>query len=85
MKATLSAPLTLNPQQATELVVTRALLNFESRTVAIDFELRDVGGAVVSRRSIEVSTNAVKNWLTNQETTIYNALLTKLGITGTVA
>lgn len=84
-EATLDAPLTLDPKQATKLVVRHADIDFAARTVDIDYFLVDATGKVIDRKRITASGAAVQTWITNQETTIYNRLLASLGVTGTIA
>ena len=85
MQATLDTPLTLDPKQATKLVVRSAVIEFDSRAVQIDYEMIDASGKTVDRRRITATGAAVQTWITNQENTIYTRLLASLGITGTIA
>lgn len=84
-EATLSAPLTLDPQQATKLRVVNTFVNHRQRTVRIEYEMVAANGTVVSTRTVSRGGAAVDTWITNQESTIYAQLLAQLGVTGTVA
>lgn len=84
-QATLDAPLTLDPTQAFTLRLRRFVGECDARVVQITVVMLDAQGKIVGERTIQADGVAVRNWLTNQETTILNALLSKLGITGTVA
>lgn len=85
MQATLSAPLTLNPQQAAVLVLRSTTIDHPGKQVIVRFALIGAGGAVLDTREVVISDAATVTWLTAQESTILNALLTKMGVTGTVA
>jgi hypothetical protein len=85
MQATLDAPLTLDPQQATKLVIRGANVDFDGRVVLIHFDMVAANGTILQRRSIVVDGSQVQTWITNQENAIYTRLLAKLGVTGTVA
>ena len=85
MQATLSAPLTLNPAQATALIIERFAAEPDAGVLTVTFRLVDASGNMLDRRTITANTPAVQIWITNQTTTIYSALLTRLGLTGTVA
>jgi hypothetical protein len=85
MEATLSAPLTLNPAQATKLIVRFAVLEFGADVVQITYDLVNAAGKVIHRETITADGAAVKTWVQNQEAVIYARLMAKLGVTGTVA
>lgn len=85
MQATLDLPLSLDPRQAAKLVVRSIQVDFLGRTVAIEYDLIDSGGNVLDRSRKITSSGAVQTWITNQENTIYSALLAKLGVAGVVA
>lgn len=83
-EATLDAPLTLDPQQATKLVIRGANVDFDGRVVVINFDMVAANGTILQRRSIVADGAQVQTWITNQEATIYGRLLAKLGVTGTI-
>jgi hypothetical protein len=83
-QVTLDAPLTLDPKQATKLVLRRADIDFTARTVEIDYVLVDATGKTIDRKRITASGAQVQTWINNQETTIYGRLLAALGVTGTI-
>lgn len=85
MQATLSAPLTLNPQQAVVLVIESFTVEPDAGVLTVRYRLVDSGGNLLERRTVTSNAPNVQTWITNQTTTIYNALLNKLGLTGTVA
>lgn len=84
-EVTLDTPLTLDPKQATKLVLRSAVIEFDSRALQIDYVLVDADGKVVDRRRITATGAQVRAWITNQEATILNRLLAHLGVTGTIA
>jgi hypothetical protein len=84
-QATLTSPLTLDPQTAAKLVIKRATLDFQDRTVVIHYDMLDSNGRVIERRSTIASGAQVQTYITNQESTIYTRLLAQLNVTGTVA
>jgi hypothetical protein len=83
-QVTLDAPLTLDPKQATKLVLRHAVLEFGPDVVQIAFDLVDATGKVIDRRSITADGAAVATWVNNQEATICARLMAKLGVTGVV-
>jgi hypothetical protein len=84
-QATLDAPLTLDPTQAVKLKIMSFNTECDARVVTIRFAMLDASGKVVSERTVQADGAQVQTWITNQETTIYNRLLAKLGVTGTIA
>lgn len=84
-EATLSAPLTLDPQQAAKLVIRNVLVEFGARTLQVEYDLVDGTGKLLQRRTVTADGAAVQTWIGNQEATLYARLLAKLGVTGTVA
>jgi hypothetical protein len=85
MQATLDSPLILDPLQAATLRIINTVIDHGSRTVSITFELVDDTDKLLQRRTIVADGATVQTWIANQEATIYGRLLTKLGVTGTVA
>lgn len=85
MQATLTSPLTLNPTQATALVIESFSVEPDAGVITVRFKLVDAGGNIVDRRIVTSNAPNVQTWIANQTATIYNALLSKLGVTGTVA
>lgn len=85
MNATLDAPLTLDPQQAITLKLRQTMVDHTERVVILYFDLIDGGGNVVAQRRLTADGAQVQAWITAQETTIYQRLLSKLGVTGTIA
>ncbi len=84
-KATLDAPLTLDPQQATTLTIVAATLEFGSKQMQIHYELRAANGGLLEKRTITADGVAVQTYVGNQEAILYTRLLAKLGVSGTVA
>jgi hypothetical protein len=83
-QAALTSPLTLDPTEAVTLRLRRFVGECDARVVQVTVVMLDAGGNIVGERTIQADSAAVKTWLTNQETTILNALLNKLGISGTI-
>jgi GTP cyclohydrolase III len=84
-QATLNAPLILDPQVATKLIIRNAMIDFEGRVLVIHFDLVDADGKMLARRSVVADGSAVQTWISNQESIVYTRLLAKLGLTGSVA
>lgn len=84
MQATLSAPLTLDPTQATVLVVDSFQADPQAGMLTVVYRLVDSSGNTVARRTATSNASSVQTWIANNTATIYNALLSKLGVTGTV-
>ena len=85
MKATLDAPLTINPSTATQAVIHSVLIDFQGRELRVNVELLDASGNTVDRRTITRSGAQAQTYISNQESTFYAQLLAALGVTGTVA
>jgi hypothetical protein len=83
-EATLTSPLTLDPQQAVKLRFADATIDFVTRTVFARYELVDNAGAVIAQRTMKLTGAQVQTWITNQENTLYTRLLAQLGVTGTI-
>lgn len=83
-EATLSQPLTLNPTQATKLVLVSATPEFAAGVMHITFDMFAANGTLIERRTITADGAAVKTWVANAEATIYTRLLAKLGVNGVV-
>ncbi len=83
-EATLTVPLPVNPQTATKLVLRTATIDFQTKTVGLAFDLVDATGVSLDRRVVHAGGAQVQAWITNQESTLVNRLLTQLGLSGTV-
>lgn len=84
MFATLDAALVLNPIQATKIHLINTTIDHISNKIHVHFELINTNGATVERRVITVDGTAVQNWISNQEITIMNRLMLKMGVTGSI-
>lgn len=82
--ATLDADLTVNPSKARKLVLETTVIDHLAKAITINVTLTDVNGVTVDARTLTIKTAAVATWIGNQETTILNALLAKLGVTGVI-
>ena len=85
MQATLTSPMTLDPQTATKLVIRRAVLDFDNRSLVIHVDMVDADGRVIQQRAVVAEGSQVQTYVGNQESSIYTRLLAKLNVTGTVA
>lgn len=83
-EATLDSPLTLDPQQATKLVIRGVQIDLDGRDMTIHFDLVGAGNVILARRSVVATGSQVQTYISNQETNYYTRLLAKLGITGTI-
>lgn len=83
-EAVLDAPLTLNPQTATRLVLRSYVVEVGAGVIQIAFDLVDASGKVLESRRIVADGPAVQTYIANQSATIVARLLAKLGLTGTV-
>lgn len=83
-RVTLDEPLTLDPQQATRLEIRSAQIDFDARVVIIQVDLVGANGRTLARREVTADGAQVQTWINNQESTIYQRLLAKLGVTGTI-
>lgn len=84
-QATLTNPLTLNPQQATRLVIREARVDFDAREVLLRIDYVSAQNVVLETRTVVVDGAQVQTWINNQENTLYTRLLAKLGVTGNIA
>ena len=84
MAATLNAPLTLDPQTASKLVVRRVVFDFDNRAIITHVDMVDSNGKTLQTRSVVAEGAQVQAYIDNQESDIYSMLLAKLGVTGTV-
>jgi hypothetical protein len=84
MKATLDTPLTLDPQQAVDVDIVSTQIDHKARVLIVTFDLLDSNGNAIARRTATAGGAQVQTWIGNQETTIYQRLLAKLGLTGTI-
>ena len=83
--AILDTPMTLDTRAAAQLVIRGVHIHLTSpRSIDVIFELVDSSGVVVDRRVVNASGAGVQNWISNQEAALYNQLMSKLGVTGTV-
>lgn len=85
VRATLDAPMTLDPQTAVTLKLRRFTAECDSRVIQITIVMVDDQGKIVGERTIQADGAQVNTWITNQEAVILNRLLAKLGVTGTIA
>jgi hypothetical protein len=84
-EVTLDAPLTLDPKQATRLVIRYWHVEPDAGVVQVGYDLFDASGKLLERRAITADGAQVQTWIANNTNTIYTRLLAKLGVTGTVA
>lgn len=84
-EATLSAPLTLDPRQATKLRVRVSEVDHITRTVTVLIDHLDSNGNVIHFVRRTLSGPQVETWISNQETTLLNRYMAVANLTGTVA
>lgn len=84
-QVTLDAPLTLDPTQATRIVLRGARLNFSNNSIDVVVEFVDASGNIRETRVIPADGAQVATYVGNQANTILTRLLAKLGVTGTIS
>jgi hypothetical protein len=84
-QAVLSAPLTLDPQTCTKLVLKKTIIEHDAKAVQLHFDLVGADGKVLASRSLTATGAQVTTWINNQEAILVNRLLAVLGLTGTVS
>ncbi|MEJ7812899.1 MAG: hypothetical protein WKG32_20965 [Gemmatimonadaceae bacterium] len=82
--AALNAPLTLDPKQATTLVLRSAVVEFEAGVIQLRYELVDAAGKVLETRTVTADGAAVQTWIATQRAPLYQRLLAKLGVAGVI-
>ncbi len=84
-EATLDAPHTLDPRQATKLRVRAMNVDDIARVVQVTIDYLDAGGAVIQTVQRQLSGAQVDAWISSQEGTVLLRYLAAVGLTGTVA
>lgn len=79
--ATLNTPQSLDPREATSIRLVGAHLVFSTGELQLAYEMVDAQGAAIAKRVVRVPAAV---YVGNQEQTILNALLTRLGLAATV-
>lgn len=83
-KVLLDAPLVLNPQQALRLELRSTEIDHVQNTLRTVVFLYDSNDNFVELRVIPLSGSAVRTWIENNEPTLLNRLMMKMGITGSL-
>jgi hypothetical protein len=84
-QALLSAPLPVNPEQATRIVLRSSLLEHGANAMLVTFDLVNASGAVVESRALTLSGAAITTWFATNEPILVQRLLTRLGLSGTIS
>ena len=83
-EATLTAPFTLDPRQATKLRVREFTAEKDGGFVRAIIDYVDADGNVVHTDRFRLTGPQVVTWIANQEATILNRYMTQNSLTGTV-